>query len=102
MSPYANQNQGPANGAGGGSMYGNENNSPLYNNQNQSSSGYGGAPGGGPGNYTAGAGLTGYYNNHSPTHSSGHQYHQSPPPQTMGMMQLGARIPQPQNMNSLY
>ena len=96
MSPYANQNQGPANGASGGSMYGNQNNSPLYNNQNQSSSGY---PGGGPGSYATG-GLAGYYNNHSPTHSTTHQY-QSPPPQGMGgMMQLGpARIPQP-NMNS--
>ena len=106
ISPYANQNQGAPNGGGAPppgqqSLYGNQN-SPLYN-QNQQSSSYSGP---GPGSYIhpgQGSLQPGYYNNHSPTHQF--QYgggqpplrHPSPPP--LGMPMMGSRIPHP-TMNS--
>ena len=103
MSPYTNQNHN--NGVQYSATAGNQNVSPLYN-QNQSSY---------PGYQTSSSGsqpgYPGYYNNQSPTHA--HQYQAyagqpvaagqpspvrlSPPP--MGMMGLGARIPHP-NINS--
>ena len=111
MSPYQ-----PPNGAGGpgSAMYGNQNASPLYNQNQSSQSGH--FPGNAgpyssqqaPGSFPGGPGpssMQSYYNNHSPTQPPG-QYtygvgpspvRLSPPP--MNMMALGARIPQP-TMNS--